>query len=92
MYGISTSLVNILQCTPVEYGWRRPAMDTMGPDGKLIPGGKCIDSRTFILTSCALSIFMDIVIIPIPSIMVWNLQMDRKTKMLVVVVMSLGWM
>lgn len=67
-------------------------MDTKLPDGTIVPGGKCIDSRTFILTSCALSIFMDIIVIPIPSIMVWNLQMDRKTKMLVVVVMSLGWM
>ena len=34
---------------------------------------------------------MDLIIIPIPSIMVWNLHMDRKTKFLVVIVMSLGW-
>jgi hypothetical protein len=74
----------------VQYAWNKPAMDTKDADGNLVKGGKCIDSRTFILTSCALSIFMDLIIIPIPSIMVWNLQMDRKTKMLVVGVMSLG--
>jgi hypothetical protein len=34
---------------------------------------------------------MDLIIIPIPSVMVWNLHMDRKTKFLVVIVMSLGW-
>jgi hypothetical protein len=67
-------------------------MDTKDASGTLIRGGKCFDSRTFILTSCSLSIFMDLIIIPIPSIMVWNLQMDRKTKVLVVAVMSLGWM
>ncbi|EAT80018.2 hypothetical protein SNOG_12720 [Parastagonospora nodorum SN15] len=91
IYGISTTLGNILQCTPVQYAWARPAMDTMDADGNLVKGGTCFDSRTFVLTSCALSIFMDVIIIPIPSIMVWNLQMERKTKMLVVIVMSLGW-
>ncbi|KAL5119217.1 hypothetical protein ACEQ8H_002928 [Pleosporales sp. CAS-2024a] len=53
---------------------------------KLALGGQCIQSRTFVLSSCALSMFMDLIIIPIPSIMVWNLQMERKTKMLVVMV------
>jgi hypothetical protein len=90
MYGISTTLGNILQCTPVQYAWSKPTMDTKDAEGNLVKGGQCIDSRTFILTSCALSIFMDLIIIPIPSIMVWNLHMDRKTKMLVIGVMSLG--
>jgi structural maintenance of chromosome 2 len=66
-------------------------MDTKDADGNLVKGGICFDSRTFVLTSCALSIFMDVIIIPIPSIMVWNLHMERKTKILVVIVMSLGY-
>jgi len=66
-------------------------MDTIGADGKVIPGGTCFDSRTFVLVSCAMSIFMDLIIIPIPSVMVWNLQMEVRTKFLVVIVMSLGW-
>lgn len=90
-YTVGTSLVNLLQCTPTRYMWSKPEMDTIGPDGKIVPGGTCIDSRTFVLTSCALSIFMDLIIIPIPSIMVWNLQMCKRTKILVVIVMSLGW-
>lgn len=90
-YMVGTSLVNLLQCTPTRYVWSKPEMDTIGPDGKVVPGGTCIDARTFVLTSCALSIFMDLIIIPIPSIMVWNLQMSRRTKVLVVIVMSLGW-
>ena len=68
-------------------------MDRYDADGNvIIKGGTCIDSRTFVLSSCALSIFMDMVIIPIPSLMVWNLQMSVKTKMLVVAVMSMGWL
>jgi structural maintenance of chromosome 2 len=68
-------------------------MDQHYANGKVtVKGGTCIDSRTFVLSSCALSIFMDMVIIPIPTLMVWDLQMSVKTKMLVVGVMSMGWM
>jgi hypothetical protein len=68
-------------------------MDRYDAQGKVIAlGGQCIQSRTFILASCALSIFMDLIIIPIPSLMVWNLQMSVKTKCLVVLVMSMGWL
>lgn len=82
---------NILQCHPTHYIWAKPAMDHIDANGNLVKGGKCINSRNFVLISCALSIVMDLIIIPIPSIMVWNLQMERRTKMLVVLVMSLGW-
>jgi structural maintenance of chromosome 2 len=91
IYSFGSTLTNVLQCTPRAYAWSKPAMDSIGPNGKVVLGGECIDSRTFVLTSCALSIFMDLIIIPIPSIMVWNLQMSRRTKILVVIVMSLGW-
>lgn len=91
VYSVGASIVNLTQCTPHAYVWSKPAMDKVGPNGTVILGGKCIDSRTFVLVSCALSIFMDLIIIPIPSIMVWNLQMHRRTKILVVAVMSLGW-
>jgi hypothetical protein len=62
----------------------------MDQDGNV--HGKCINSLAFIMSSCALSIFMDLIIIPIPTAMVWNLQMKRKTKMAVVAIMSMGWM
>lgn len=91
LYSVATTLGNILQCNPVRYTWMKPAMDSIGEDGAIVRGGTCIDSRTFVLASCALSIFMDLIIIPIPSIMVWNLQMSVRTKVLVVIVMSLGW-
>lgn len=67
-------------------------MDHKDADGNMIAGGKCISSLEFIMSSCALSIFMDLIIMPIPTAMVWNLQMKRKTKMAVVAVMSMGWM
>ena len=54
--------------------------------------GTWIDSLAFIMASCGLSIFMDLIIIPIPTAMVWNLQMQKKTKIAVVLIMSMGWM
>jgi hypothetical protein len=90
---ISTTIVNIFQCTPIRYAYAKPQMDQiLGADGKAIPHGKCINSLAFILSSCSLSIFMDLIIIPIPTAMVWNLQMRTKTKIAVVVIMSMGWM
>jgi hypothetical protein len=62
LYTVSTSIVNVVQCTPIRYAWAKPALDTLDASGLIIPGGKCIASRTFILSSCALSIFMDIII------------------------------
>ncbi|KAF1913281.1 hypothetical protein BDU57DRAFT_522088 [Ampelomyces quisqualis] len=44
-------------------------MDTIDIDGNPTQGGKCIDSRAIILSSCALSTFMHLIIIPIPSLM-----------------------
>jgi hypothetical protein len=92
-YFIGTTTANVLQCTPVRYSYDKPIMDTYGPDGKTVAkaGGHCINSWVFVLSSLTLSIFMDLIIIPIPTAMVWNLQMPRKTKMAVVVIMSLGW-
>lgn len=90
-YTISTTIANLLTCTPVNYVWDAPATDRM-VDGELVPGGECIDTLRFILASCALSIFMDLIIIPIPTAMVWNLTMRRKTKIAVALVMSIGWM
>lgn len=92
-YTVATTLGNTFQCTPIHYTWLRPEMDQYDASGNItVKGGTCIESRTFVLASCALSIFMDLIIMPIPSIMVWNLQMSIKTKTLVVFVMSLGWM
>ncbi|KAK2781031.1 Structural maintenance of chromosomes protein 2 [Onygenales sp. PD_12] len=89
-YTISTTLANVLTCIPISYSWTRPATDQI-IDGEVIPGGKCFNTLVFILASCALSIFMDLIIMPIPTAMVWNLTMPRKTKIAVVIVMGLGW-
>lgn len=91
-YLVSTTFVNIFQCSPVHYAFLRPQMDRPDANGHVIKHGKCINSLAFIMASCGLSLFMDLIIIPIPTAMVWNLHMRRKTKIAVVAVMSMGWM
>lgn len=92
-YMVSTTIVNIFQCTPIRYAYLKAEMDQeKDAAGNIIKHGKCIDSLAFIMASCSLSIIMDLIIIPIPTAMVWNLQMRRKTKIAVVVIMSMGWM
>ncbi|KAF1962981.1 hypothetical protein CC80DRAFT_542130 [Byssothecium circinans] len=91
-YTISTSIVNVFQCAPIKYAYLRPQMDQeVDADGKITKHGKCINTLAFIMASCGLSIFLDFIIIPIPTAMVWNLQMRRKTKIAVVAIMSMGW-
>ncbi|KAF2005237.1 hypothetical protein P154DRAFT_483892 [Amniculicola lignicola CBS 123094] len=91
-YMVSTTIVNIFQCTPVRYAFSRAQMDQeVDADGNIITHGHCIDSLAFILASCSLSIFMDLIIMPIPTAMVWGLHMQRKTKVAVVIIMSMGW-
>ncbi|KAF1966271.1 hypothetical protein BU23DRAFT_330627 [Bimuria novae-zelandiae CBS 107.79] len=90
-YLVSTTIVNIVQCDPIRYAYMRPQMDHKDASGNLIKGGTCINSLAFIMSSCGLSIFMDLIIMPIPTAMVWNLQMKRRTKLAVVAVMSMGW-
>jgi hypothetical protein len=92
-YTISTSVVSLFQCSPIKYAYLRPLMDQeMDANGHIIKHGKCINSLAFIMGSCGLSIVMDFIIIPIPTVMVWNLQMNRKRKIAIATVMSMGWM
>lgn len=91
-YMISTFIANVLQCSPVSYSYDFPARDRVLSDGQIVKGGTCFKQFEFVMASCALSIFFDLIIMPIPTVMVWNLQMPRRTKIAVVIVMSLGWM
>lgn len=91
LYMVSTTAANVLQCTPVSYSYDFPARDRLVGD-TMVKGGKCFKQFEFVIASCALSIFFDLLIMPIPTIMVWNLQMPKRTKIAVAAVMSFGWM
>ncbi|PGH17041.1 hypothetical protein AJ79_01425 [Helicocarpus griseus UAMH5409] len=89
-YAISTTIANLCTCSPVSYSWDKAATDRI-VDGELVPGGKCFNTLVFVLISGGLNMFMDLIIIPIPTAMVWNLTMPKRTKIAVVLVMGMGW-
>ena len=88
VYGVMTTqvilccafIIGILvQCHPLAYYW-----------DKGIQGGSCVsDSVGFILTAI-LNMVMDLVVISLPVPIVLRLQMDRRRKIAVIGVFSLG--
>ncbi|KAL3478836.1 hypothetical protein BJX99DRAFT_256043 [Aspergillus californicus] len=98
---VSIFLADLFQCTPLHYVYDYPAMDlaaqraagadTSGmKEGKLVKGGSCIDQVGFFLGSAGLTILTDIWLLCIPTIIVWRLQMNRRKKMAIIGVLSMG--
>lgn len=66
-------------------------MDTIR-DGEVVePGGKCFHQLEFYLTQSSLAVFTDVLILLIPAAMIWNLRMERRKKIAVWGILSLGW-
>ncbi|KAL4860979.1 hypothetical protein BDV12DRAFT_82812 [Aspergillus spectabilis] len=98
---IAIFFADLLQCTPLHYTYDYPAMDPAAQraagadengmkDGKLVKGGTCIDQVGFFLGSGALTIVTDIWVLCIPTIVVWRLQMNRRKKIAIIAVLSMG--
>ncbi|OJD30842.1 cfem domain-containing protein [Diplodia corticola] len=99
---VSTFLADLFQCTPWHYTFDYPAMDlaaqkAAGADeegmlnGKEITGGYCIDQVGFFLAAAGLAVLTDVLVLIIPMIMVKDLQMRKKRKVVVWAILSIGW-
>jgi hypothetical protein len=98
---VSIFFVDAFQCSPVRYVYAYPAMDlaaqqVAGADSKgqvngvTITGGKCIDQINFFLISAGLTVLTDLIILAIPIVIVWDLKMPRKRKIIVAAILSVG--
>ena len=67
------------QCTPIDFAW-----------DKSIPGGHCIAFNTLCVSTAAISIATDVVILMLPGPMIWSLQLSRLQKLAIIGVFSLG--
>jgi hypothetical protein len=76
---VATLFVDIFQCTPVAYVY-----------DFTIAGGKCIDQGGFYVSTAALNLFTDLVVLSIPIIITWNLQMPMRRKIAVCIILCLG--
>ena len=76
---ITVLLVDIFQCHPVAYVY-----DTT------IPGGRCINQGAFYVSTAALNLFTDIMVLSIPVIITARLQMPLRRKIAVCIILCLG--
>ncbi|KAJ5918307.1 hypothetical protein N7454_010682 [Penicillium verhagenii] len=76
---IAVLFVDIFQCHPIAYNW-----------DMTIKGGKCINQGAFYVSSAALNLFTDLIVISIPILITWNLQMPLRRKIAVCLILCLG--
>ncbi|KLJ07723.1 hypothetical protein EMPG_16808 [Blastomyces silverae] len=101
--GIAIFLANVFQCRPVHYAWDSEELDRNAQqaagadengmkDGKLVRGGSCLPHRNSFLSMAMVTIILDAWLLSIPSIIVWGINMPRRQKFMVVIVLSIGAM
>ncbi|KAI0135654.1 hypothetical protein F4814DRAFT_444468 [Daldinia grandis] len=79
---IAIFVTAIFQCSPISYFWERITNPT-------IPG-KCIDTGIFYVTTAALTIFTDVLVLALPFWIFMGLKMAPKIKFAIMVVFLLG--
>lgn len=98
---IAIFFADAFQCTPFRYVYDYPAMDlaaqvAAGADAKgrvggvLIKGGHCIAQIKFFLVSAGLAVATDLLVVIIPTVIVWDLKMPRRQKLIAVGILSVG--
>lgn len=75
---IAVLIVNICQCHPVRYFY-----------DKTIPG-QCIDQTAFYISTAALNLLTDVMVLSIPIIITARLHMPLRRKIAVCIILCLG--
>ncbi|KAJ6014749.1 hypothetical protein N7540_009340 [Penicillium herquei] len=85
--GIASLLLNVLQCSPVDYYWTR----YVSYYGYASPSGKCLSNiRGYLGLLQILSTASDVVILLLPVPIIWNLIMPRSQRFAISGVFFLG--
>ncbi|KAJ5469714.1 hypothetical protein N7539_009332 [Penicillium diatomitis] len=75
---VAVLFVDIFQCQPVAYVY----------DSSI--EGKCIAQGVFYVSTAALNLFTDVIVMAIPIIITWKLQMPVRQKLAVCLILCLG--
>lgn len=89
------------QCNPARYVYAAAAMDraaqiAAGADsegkvnGEVVKGGTCFHQVQFFLGSAGLTILTDLIVLAIPTVIVWDLKMSRRRKFVAIGMLSAG--
>lgn len=76
---IAVLFVDIFQCHPIASNWDMTIKD-----------GKCINQGAFYVSTAALNLFTDLMVLSIPILLTWRLQMPLRRKIAVCVILCLG--
>ncbi|RDW77661.1 hypothetical protein BP6252_05714 [Coleophoma cylindrospora] len=98
---IVVGITDLCQCTPYNYVFDYPRMDaeaqkaaganSLGQvDGVTITGGYCINQLDFFLAVAALTVVTDLLVVAIPTWIVWDLQMARRKKIVASIILGVG--
>ncbi|KAE8145762.1 hypothetical protein BDV25DRAFT_170263 [Aspergillus avenaceus] len=71
--------VDIFQCSPVAYVYDQS-----------ISGGQCINQGAFYVSTAALNLFTDFLVVSIPILITWSLHMPIRRKIAVCVILCMG--
>ncbi|KAF2232021.1 hypothetical protein EV356DRAFT_535020 [Viridothelium virens] len=78
-YGIATTLVSILSCTPIRKAWDKSV------------SGSCVNSGDVWYATAALVISTDLLLIILPVREVWKLHLPRAQKIVLMLLFGLGF-
>ncbi|KAH6706254.1 hypothetical protein DL95DRAFT_525520 [Leptodontidium sp. 2 PMI_412] len=99
---IAIFFADAFQCTPARYMYEKIKMDAAARkaagadalgqvDGVTIFGGTCIDQIQFFLVSAGLAVMTDVIVLIIPTVIVWDLQMPLRKKIMAIGMLSVGF-
>ena len=81
LFQISTLLVDIFNCTPINYFW-----------DKTVPHGHCVNIFAYFMACAAINVFTDLVILVLPMPMIWSLRIPTRQKLVLVGIFFMGGM
>jgi len=73
--------VTLFQCSPISFFWTRQ------------PPGKCINADIVVTIATVYSVtavISDFIFALLPGVIIWKLQLDKKTKLLLIPLLAMG--
>ena len=87
--GVSSTIEQMLQCLPIHYFWDRAILLTGVPPPPTLVGS-CLPQVARLAVPLIAGLLSDVVILVLPAIGLWNLQLARDKKVGVYAALSLG--
>lgn len=79
---VVTFLLTVFHCIPIAANWNLAAY----------PDAKCMNFADFVTGTACVAIFTDVLVLMLPTWIVYNLQIQRKQKLIIIGILSFGLM